>query len=250
MVRLLELERGPDEAIRADQVLQEIEKIRSLSPALWARAIDGFPRYVETFEAYRSAFLAEGASPRHAEQIATLAAGRDLLVADYVPEADALAEEVKRWMALVQEARDEEAEGEGVQCLNHLLTAPADSWRAGDRKTVSELILEAREHAGVESGRALEGIGLKLLNWNDPATIVLLVANQYVGLERIFKETRWAGGLWRDALLYQVGTRWIGPAQRFAGVQQRSTMINREYLPMKAGAEAADGDQSGDDEAE
>lgn len=231
IVRLLELEPGPNVAVRAEQVLKEIEAIRTLSPALWARAIGGFHRYIETFETYRSAFLAEGASPRHAEQIATLAAGRDLLVTDFVPEADALAAEVARWMVLLVEAREDEDDGEGVQCLNQLFTSPADTWRSGERKTIGELIMDARDPGGADAREALGGFGLKLLNWSDPETITLLVANRHVGLERIYKDTRWASALWRDALLYQVGEIWIGPKYRFAGIQQRSIRIYPRYLP-------------------
>ena len=255
ITRLLELESGPGEAVRADQVLQEIEAIRALSPALWARAIHGFPRFLETFKAYRSSFLAEGASPRHAEQIATLAAGRDLLVTDFVPEADALAAEVKRWMVLLVEAREDDDDGEGAQCLNHLFTSPADTSRSGDRKTVGELIMEARDPSGdgVAARQALQGLGLMLLNWSDPETNILLVANRYVGLERIFKDTRWAGGLWRDALRYRVGEKWNGRKHRFAGIQQRSTRIYWEYLPervLEVASEDAGDDGPGYDETE
>ena len=69
-----------------------------------------------------------------------------------------------------------------------------------------------------------------------------------VGLDRIFRETRWVGGMWKDALLYRVGRKWVGPAQRFAGVQQRSTMITAGYLPITPGDEAAKDDQEDGEE--
>ena len=92
-----------------------------------------------------------------------------------------------------------------------------------------------------------------LLNWSDPETNILLVAHRYVGLERIFKDTRWAGGLWRDALRYRVVEKWRGPKHRFAGIQQQSTRIDRKYLPervLEVASENAGDDGPGYDEIE
>ena len=106
-----------------------------------------------------------------------------------------------------------------------------DLWRSGERETVAEVILRAlNPREGTGARRALGKIGLQVEHWADPDQRVLLVANQHVGLDRLFRETRWAGGNWRTALRYLDGAAPCGRAC-FAGVQQRATLLPSRWLP-------------------
>ena len=233
VVRLDPLPAGPEHVGAADHAQAAIEETQATSPALRARAIHGWPRFLDTFTAYRAAFMAKGVDPRDADRIGTLLAGRDLLTEDHVPDSDTLEQEVERFRELVEDAQEQEDEGEGEQCLTHLYTSPVNLWRGGEQRLVAETVMEAcsLDASASSARRELQKIGLRLENAADLEGRALLVANQHTGLVRIFRDTRWARGAWQQALRYVPGAyAWPKP-ERFAGARARAVAIPADALP-------------------
>ena len=234
---LAQLPGGVDQTGDHDRALAEIEKIRVLSPRLWARALDGWPRFQDTFGAYRAGFMGLGCDARQSDQAGTILAGRDLLLEDAAPDHDSVREIIEKFGYLVDVAAEDDDESEGKECLNQLYTAQAEMWRGGDRRTVSQVIMEAMQAGGVIERDALGTIGLRIERQRQPGKAVLLVATAHVGLGKIFEGTRWYNRGWTEALRYLDGvSRWPQPV-RFAGVRSRATAIPWDCLPREEPAE-------------
>ncbi|MDP6565685.1 MAG: hypothetical protein QF578_12730 [Alphaproteobacteria bacterium] len=205
--------------------------MKARSTALRARAIELWPVFEASFGAYRQTFINAGCDARQADQIATILAGRDLLLCDVEPDDDSLTHEVGRCRELLEAAAAEEDEGEGEQCLNHLMSSPVDIWRSGLRRTVAQVIIDALAADPTTAGGQRAGlgtIGLRLEGTGGDVRIA--VANRHVGLERLFNNTRWQGGAWVQALHYLDGAEAIAP-KRFAGVQSRCTLLDAKFTP-------------------
>ncbi len=230
---LEDLASGLEHIDAADKVKAAIEATGSASAGLRARAIAGWGRFRDTFRAYRAAFMSNGCGSRDADRIATLLAGRDLLLHDDVPEAPVIECEVERFWSLIADAVEQDEDGEGQQALVHLLTSPVDLWRDGERDTVAQIIMKACENkAGARTNNLVLGkIGLRIHLRETGGVVGLLVANRHVALDRIFRDTRWAAGGWVQALRYVPGAKAWGDPVRFAGVQQRATGIPHDLLP-------------------
>ncbi len=241
---LEQLPGGIDQTGAHDRALAEIEKIRVLSPRLWARALDGWPRFQDTFGAYRAGFMGLGCDPRQSDQAATIVAGRDLLLEDAAPDHDSVREIIEKYSYLVDVAAEDDDESEGKECLNQLYTATAEMWRGGDKRTVSQVIMEAMRPEGMVEREALGNIGLRIERQRHAGKAVLLVATAHVGLGKIFEGTRWYNRGWTEALRYLDGVdAWPQPV-RFTGVLSRATAIPWDWLPREEPAEqpTAEGD--------
>ncbi len=237
MLTLKQLPAGVDQTGRSDRALAEIAKIRDLSPRLWARALDGWPRFQDTFGAYRAGFMSLGCDARQSDQAATIVAGRDLLIENAAPDHDSVREIIAKFSYLVDAAAEDDDESEGKECLNQLYTAQAGMWKGGDRRTVSQVIMEAMHAGGINERESLGTIGLRIERQRQPGKAVLLVATAHVGLGRIFEGTRWYNRGWTEALRYLEGVyRWPNPV-RFAGVLSRATALPWGWLPREETAE-------------
>lgn len=244
IVRLMPLPIGQDQADAATRARKAIAWAGEASPALRARAIEGWQRFQNTFAIYRAAFLGQGVDGRDADRIATVLAGRDLLLHDDEPDSDSVYIEVDRYLELVSEAAEQDDEGEGQQCLTQLYSSPADLWRGGDRETVAEVIMMALTPSGSEAKRALGKLGLALKKDKKSGSTVLLVANKNVTLERFYRDTRWAEGRWQQALRYLPGAYAWGRAAGFAGTQVRATALPEAWFPRDDAAAPEDEGQA------
>lgn len=249
VLRLLDLPTGADQAEAAAAVSAAVRELEAASPELRARAVQGWPRFQRTLAAYRKAFMSLGMDPRMADSYGALLAGRDLLIADAVPDEDAAYDEACRFGGLMERAAIDREEGEGQSCLNRLYTSAAELWRAGDRCTVAQLVMDAvKEYATTPAGaggrRPLGAMGQKLgaaglrIAEDAAGEWVLLVANQHVGLERLFDGTRWRDGAWQQALHYLPGARAWPKPERFAGALSRATMVPNALLPREVEEDA------------
>lgn len=217
-----------------EPTLTAIAKAGAFSAAFRARALARWPVFYEAFRLYRDAFIAEMAcDARQAEQIATLLAGRDMLLHDAPPDAAAVSDEISQFAELIVEVQEEDEEGEGEQCLNRLYTSLVERWQSGDRCTVSEAIFKGCRpgDAGSEYRESLGRIGIKVVGFEKPTSARLLIANAHVGLEKIFRDTRWQGGGWRQALRYLPGVKASNEAIRFTGIRSRATELPTHLLP-------------------
>jgi hypothetical protein len=222
---LLRLEKGASPPKLAPRRLAEIGE------ALRRRLVDGWSRLPLTLEAYGAALVEGGLSGRAADQVGTLLACADLLLADFAPSGDELAEWTARASTLFG-GDDGPDESDHQRCLAHLRTSLVDVFRGGSKHVVNHWL---RIAAGVMPGTdryeatdVLATLGMRLVvdaggrNW-------LAVANAHQGLASLFEGTHWAGrsgtaGVWTQALRRVPGAQPHG-CQRFAGVASRCTMI-------------------------
>jgi len=240
-IQLSKLETGEHAIEKAANVVAAIKQATKLGPRLRARAIDGYLRYLDTWQIYRSAFMVGGKLPRNADQIATLLAGRDLLIFDGLPDSDSVDMDVKRFSGFAADPSEAEDDGEGPRALNRLVTAAMESWTGGDRRTIGGEILVARTDTGEGAGARsrLERYGLKIVCHadepgrhrfdKDQTAHWLFVANDHHALTRIYDGTGWARGGWQAALRYLRGAR--PDAQWIEGTKSRGTLVPWEFLP-------------------
>ena len=235
VVHLDRLTKGIETSGNRERVRQATDAMKRAAPTLWGRAIAGWSRYNETLTAWRESFVAAGLSARAADQISVFAAGRDLLMLDDVPEPGAIADELENWLAIAGHDADDDLEGEGLECIGHLFSWPLDAWRGGDRRTVGELLLHAMTDVDDHTRRSLQTLGLRLENHLIADKRLLMVANRHVGLERIFRDTRWSGQGWVDALRHLDGVDAADQPVRFTGMRCRATAVLAVYLPLDEG---------------
>lgn len=133
---------------------------------------------------------------RSADQIGTLLAGAYSLTSTKAITHEAAREWLAKqdWSAFKVDAVDSDEN----QCLAHLFASPIrlEHTKGPETLTIDEAIQRARAELtpGVE-GLALLRIGIKV------EYDAITVANQHQGLERVFRDTPWAGAKWRGQLL-------------------------------------------------
>jgi len=219
-----------------EKALAALALAERMAPALQARALAGWSRFIETVAIYRAAALCEDAEPRSADSLAALLAGRDLLLRDDIPGQSEAEGEVARLGHLLLRESDRAIDGEGEQCLIHLLSSHVETWGGGERKTIGEKIVEAQRPGAHRNeindilGRC--GLRLKFAMVEGQAKLqMLLVARRHNGLDRIYQGTRWGGAVWTQALGDLPGAAPHGPT-RFAGApQQRPMAVPPAFLP-------------------
>jgi hypothetical protein len=211
---------------------ERVRTLRKLSPAFRRRAVERWPQFMATFEVYRSAFMQAGLSSRGGDQLATIFAGKELLLSDYPPCTDSVADDIELAKPLIEEMKDQAAEGEGQQCLNHLYSSFVDSYQGGNKRTLGQLVAEAIEVASTDANKSLGPYGIYYrrprMDTHQPALIV--IANRSVGLDRVFAGTRWGGGVWVQALGY-LGCKGAGTF-RFAGAVSKGLLLPQEHWPV------------------
>jgi hypothetical protein len=243
--RITELEllsipnRSPEETAKQElRVQKAMEWVEAMGPALRARAYAGYRRYIANFSAWRAAFQALGATPRQADQLGALLAGRDLMLSDEETIVEAAMEASVAFQPMINQIKLEEAENSNAQrCLNHLFSYMAEAWSGGNKATLGQLVLNALGHdeTSTNSKLALPSYGLRVespgLLLSEPC---LLVANSHGALAKIFRDTPWKDGAWGRALKNLRGVdSWPHPVQ-FAGAKSRAKLIPMEHLPSRA----------------
>lgn len=192
-----------------------------------------WPRFQKTFDLYRAALKEGGHVARGQDTYGTLLAAADMLL------GEALADELGIASAFTLDDPDkensaglawwtehlgadampevEDAQQNWRKCVTWILTNQVEPWRNGKRATVgqcledlhvSELGLTDKDvtYSRSEAMRdlAATGLGLKI-----PGSIegvpagdgwILAVPNDHALLKRLFRESAWAGGGWKDAL--------------------------------------------------
>lgn len=211
--------------------------IKDLGPKIWGRMILGYPRFLENLMVYRGVLGATNHSRRSTDKFApVLAAAATLLHDDVITPAVAV-DQISEWGLDTPEVNDTEAD----ECLNHLLSCQVDTWRGGDRPTIGQLInkvvddlayTETYEDAKRLAEQILPGYGLKLVREGAALTgpfIAVLVANKHTALSKLFRDTRWQGGVHRQALARLEGAQTGGPV-RLAGALTRYVKIPLAHI--------------------
>ncbi len=220
---------GADTA--ADQVVQKRGKLLGKKgPRFYARMIEGWPRLASNLEVFEAAIVALGRRSRVRVQVGTLlACAHTLLRDDPVPLRDAVEYVGQMDLAAVADKHPEE---DSELCLNWLYSAAPPDWRGGRRVTIGELLEGALEWDS-ESQAGLKAIGLKLIgddfkDWKgQPSRAVwLAVAHHHQGLEQVFRDTRWAAGVWVQPIKRVVSAKLAGKPLNFGGVRARAVLIH------------------------
>lgn len=219
---------GPAPGSTAERAKAAIQWAAKNSPRLRARMAQQYPLYLKAIQIYRRAIIADGGDPRQADQWAAFLAGLCALTQDSV-DAEAARADLEPFREMIADARAaDEDDSEAARCLAHMFSAPAESWSGGDRRTVGQAVMEAREGPEV-NGPRLHAYGLRL-DWTDPDMPALLVANGHQGLERIFAGTDWTQGRWRIALAELDGATAHG-TESYAGAKSRGLRVPVKHLP-------------------
>ncbi|RIK92890.1 MAG: hypothetical protein DCC73_11470 [Proteobacteria bacterium] len=229
-------------------VLPNLDQTRlgDLGARLMRRMLDQWPRFTDTFAAYRHALREiAGFDDRLQDTYGTLLACADLAIYDYPVSSDELSDLVARIAALTAPMQAEKLSDQ-ARCLQYLLDMPLDRG-AGVKRTIANWIVEAKEdlrHASrnqaafgdtqttMPAQDALASVGLRLFAERDEGgddAYFLFVANEHSALTRIFTDTAWPGkagaqGAWKDVLRRIPGAYADGPV-RLGGALKRGTKV-------------------------
>lgn len=194
------------------QIREARERARKLAPALLGRALANAGRFRADVAVMKAALRRSGQSPRAADLVATLAAGRRLLLTDD-PLDDAVAdEEVRFWAPLIYQRQTQDVvTNVGSDAFAHLMAAESSVYRSDHRLTIGAMVeRRAKGDRGYIEG--LKGYGLQVWeDGDDPFWEAasrrpkgdgpfLIVANKHPALDKIFGSTRW--GDWRRSLSF------------------------------------------------
>jgi hypothetical protein len=208
---MLELERIPDGAVAP--VIDE-GALRETGRELRARLVAQWSRFETTLQAYRQALGDAGHNGRSQDQFGTLLACADLLLYDHAPDKALLS----HWGAMLpassmaEKAGDVSDEEEAVQYLGsrHLQSRGGDEPMPVTRHI--KRALGADDSARYAMDR-LENFGMKIVNARATEkgaigavkpvagkALFLAIANKHEALAKIFDGSRWAEGVWSQAL--------------------------------------------------
>lgn len=208
---MLELERIPDGAVAP--VIEE-GKLREAGRELRARLVDQWPRFEATLQAYRQALGDAGHNGRSQDQFGTLLACADLLLYDHLPDKALLS----HWGAMLpasnmaEKAADVSDEEEAVQYLGsrHLQSRGGDEpmpvtrhiRRAVGTDDAAGFAKERLENFGMKivSARATDRGAIGATKPIGGKPLFLAIANNHEALAKIFEGSRWAEGVWSQAL--------------------------------------------------
>lgn len=202
-----------------------LKRYGRLGPALRARMVNGWERLQDALIVYDAALQELGHGARQADQIGALLACADVLMSDAPADSDSAAQVVAAFRP--GEVLDREDDADHVQCVMHLLSRGADAWNSGRRRTIGELINEARESP--DASRALRAYGLAIQKGGDGRR-ALAIATNHDSLREIFAGTRWAHGVWSQSLARVPGAEKMRKVVNFGGARSRAIAIGLEWV--------------------
>ncbi|HYD29206.1 hypothetical protein [Brevundimonas sp.] len=209
----------------AARMREGLKRCGALGAGMRARMVRGWDRLQEALVVYDGALQDLGHGARQADQLGVLLACAHVLLNDEKATAAEAASIVGGFKPGEVLDRDEDADH--VQCLMHLFSRSAEAWSSGRKRTIGELINEAREHA--DAARALRAYGLALQTGADHRPR-LAIANQHDSLREIFAGTRWAQGVWRQSLERVPGREIPNKVVNFAGARSRAVYVGLEWV--------------------
>lgn len=174
---------------------------------------------VEVFARVLAGLIDREDANRWGDTLGTLLAGAAWAEAQVaLTDADALDWLDRHAWEFDQAEIGSDVEVEGDQCLDFLLSRPV-RWSSREdpsgERTVHELL-----HKGEDSAKkALERYGLKLLD------VGLFVANPCERTARLFKETKWAGGTYKERLLELPGVEVRSSGTWCGGKNRRGVVV-------------------------
>ncbi|MCG5238399.1 DNA primase [Azospirillum doebereinerae] len=238
---ICELRDLPATAEARERLREALPKFARAGPRMRARLLDRWRHFPAARDAFEAALLTAGHKGRQLDQVGTLLACAFLALCDEEKPPDALA---KHWAGLfpadyrVGLAKEQT---EPYLCLQHLMSsAPEREWveNTNRRVTVADMINRRVMNGWATADLGAYGLGV----WPHPdgGEKCVVVANNHQGLEDIFRGTRWAGGVWAQALGMLHPKTKADKLLSFKGIKQRGTWIPLGFIP--DGRDAADDD--------
>lgn len=208
-------------------------RLRQLHTQLRRRMVDGWHRLDQTIETYRRALSAVGHSARGADQFGTLLGCADVLLFNDAPTEDAGAQWIGQMGAVdIHETADDMRDEE--QCWQHLLGSPIDPYRGGERVNLGVWLNRALGRDDPDLVRqALDAIGAHgvTVRRSSGGPPMVAVANNHRGLAALFHGTRWAAGVWRQALQRLPNAEKSGSSIYFGGATSKATLLPESAVP-------------------
>lgn len=226
--RIVVLDLKPLEAVRPPTLVPHAA--RELGGGLRRRLADRWAEWPGRLETWQAAVVAVGHGGRGADAWGTLLAAADLALHDAPPSSDELSE----WAEKVRpETVSADDAADWQECLAHLMTSQVDAYRGGLRHPLGHWITIAARGSdppglGDEPGEILATVGCRMVWGSEIGRAAtdrwLAVANSHQGTGRVFDETRWRGGVWRQALRRVPGAEPYGTL-RVGGRVTRVTLV-------------------------
>lgn len=199
---------------------------------IFSRMIKNWENFLINMDKLRIGFSGLEFDSRGCDQFGTLIAAADVLLHDD-PMTDDDVSEICELMQGVIEAEKFDNDSNHIQCRDHLLTSILDTYRDGRKRSVGDWIAQAAGRDNTNKSedpdnahKTLAAIGIKVdMEDIDGARVkCLFIATKHQGLEKIFKETDWAGGVWTQAFRRFSGAKAYN-TRRFGGVASKCTVV-------------------------
>jgi len=210
----------------------QLPRFARAGPRMRARLLDRWRFFAAARDDIEAALLLAGHKGRQLDQVGTLLACAFLALCDEDRIPASLA---KHWASLFPADHRVglgKEQSEPYLCLQHLMSsAPEKEWveNVNRRVTLADMINRRVENGRGTSDLGVYGIGV----WEHPDTLqtCIVVANNHQGLEEIFRGTRWAGGVWSQALGMLHPKSKADKLLSFKGIKQRGTWLPLGFLP-------------------
>lgn len=255
----LQLEKLPRDAVLPDL---NPARLHELGRRLVRRILDRWDDYFDLLATWHGALMSVGHSSRGADQFGAMLACADLVLSDHPPSSDELAE-TARTLAPEGMIEFEGQMDDWERCLNHMLSAPVNAWRAGTQSSVGALltafleaiadknavqeVFSASTDKGIlaQANKQLSTAGLKIeaakrdlpgVTWwlsvpsSDEKLRQLFEGSDFMGETAV--EGAWSGAL-QQAVRWAPETPdglWVSRRSRLDGRQRRCTWLNLEAI--------------------
>ena len=233
-------------------------EIAAIGGWLRKRLADRWGEWPTILECFTDALIDHGGQGgRAADQFGTLRAAAHVLLDAGMPDD----EELVLWAGMLGVsalAETSEATGESPLCLQHMASSPVQLEGRGLPKLVSEWLLDASEpidltaepdvqgavqNRRAQADKALGRAGMRIVvpvrargagaGQTDRAPIVgqtyVAVAVTHQGLAKLFENSRWAKGVWTQAMRRVPGAIG-GETQRIGGIAMKCTFVPIEAI--------------------
>ena len=220
-----------------------VEKFGQGFPArLRARAHAGFWRFQANervfAEAIQEVWLRGG---RIADQMGTLLSMSHMMLSDRPVTLDQAKGLLGNFEGVKDDLVGRPDESEAQHCIAHLLstTLTLEIEPRRQTKTISEIVNDVRRLQAVDGAifqgslhAELKRRGIAIVASESNGEQTLVVGNNHRSLHALYDGTRWNGGAWAHILRRLPGASATKNAVRFAGFQERGTLIPLSALPL------------------
>lgn len=232
----------------------------SLDPRTWrargarlkAMLIRRWPNWAERLAAWRHALELEAVGGRDADNWATVLAMADMAMSDEIASPDTMANWARK-VAFQVNADREDTTNDAEAMLVHLMTQMFDPFRRGQQWTIAQWVMAAAGLPGapqallgslgdtdmhdekrgkMKSANAmLAGLGLRVTTGDDGEPHLFLANMQLQALKDLFRNSDWAGGVWKQSARRVPGATTPPNPLTLAGTRSRGTLMPLKAIP-------------------